>query len=370
MPRDSAGNYNLVAGNPVQSGEVISSSWANNTLDDVALALTDSLDRNGRGGMLAPFRFADGTNLLPGASWVNETTTGFYRFDGGDLRVSVLTQDVMRWQTSGVQIWNDTDMEWENVLTGGANGSVQDGTADGQTLRWEADNSRWEATSLLAVSDDDEIAVSGPIRVLSSTSAFAATGNPLIYATDGTGTAPFDLTGNLVIQGRENASRSVTIATGNPSESRLTVDAAGNVGIGNATPAYRLDMSGVSNATDSYLMFLRNLSDNYALSIGPYQFDNTAGGGAATINYRFTIGGDTLWTTDLFEVSNDLAAVGGQLRLHNTATSMAAGNNAGAIEFWTVDASSGTGVVCSSEAETTNAGGLFDLVFSTGTADS
>ena len=119
MPRDSAGNYNLVAGNPVQSGELISSSWANNTMDDIAVALTDSLDRNGRGGMLAPFRFADGINLLPGASWVNETTTGFYRFDGGDLRVAVLTQDVMRWQTTGAQVWDTVRDEWVSILGAG-----------------------------------------------------------------------------------------------------------------------------------------------------------------------------------------------------------------------------------------------------------
>ena len=117
MPRDSAGNYSLVSGNPVQSGEVISSSWANNTMDDIAVSLSDSLDRNGRGGMLAPFRFADGTNLLPAASWVNETSTGLYRFDGGDLRLGVLTQDVMRWQTTGVQIWDNTLSQWFTVQT-------------------------------------------------------------------------------------------------------------------------------------------------------------------------------------------------------------------------------------------------------------
>ncbi len=82
MPRDSSGKYSLVSGNPVQSGEVISSSWANNTMDDISVALTDSLVLSGRGGMLAPFRFADGTNLLPAAAWVNETSTGLYRFDG------------------------------------------------------------------------------------------------------------------------------------------------------------------------------------------------------------------------------------------------------------------------------------------------
>jgi hypothetical protein len=162
MPRDSSGNYSLVAGNPVQSGEVISSGWANNTLDDVAVALSDSLDRNGRGGMLAPFRFADGSNLLPGAAWTNETTTGFYRFDGGDLRLAVLTQDVMRWQTTGVQIWDDTAMQWRNVITDTGDGTqvpVNVGTADGQTLRWEDSTSTWEATSALFVEDTGSIGV-------------------------------------------------------------------------------------------------------------------------------------------------------------------------------------------------------------------
>ena len=153
MPRNSAGTFTLVPGNPVQSGDVVSSTWANSTLDDVADALTDSLDREGRGGMLAPFRFADGTNLLPGASWVNENTTGFYRFDGGDLRVSVLTQDVMRWQNTGAQVWNSTDSQWENILSGNSVPAfVNAGTAESQTLRWDNTGEQWLATDTLSVS--------------------------------------------------------------------------------------------------------------------------------------------------------------------------------------------------------------------------
>lgn len=117
MPRDAAGSYTLVAGNPVLSGTVISSSWANTTLNDVSTALTDSLDRYGRGGMLASFRFADGTKLLPSASFVNETSSGLYREDSGDVRMAILTQDVMRWQTSGVQIWDNVLSQWFTVST-------------------------------------------------------------------------------------------------------------------------------------------------------------------------------------------------------------------------------------------------------------
>jgi hypothetical protein len=144
MPRDSSGNYSLPAGNPVQSGTVITSTWANSTLDDVSSALSDSLDRYGRGGMLAPFEFSDGTNFLPGATWTNETSTGLYRFDGGDLRMSVLTQDIMRWQNTGAQVWNIGLGQWEEILTAvpGFTG-VPVGTLDLQILEWNDGISQW-----------------------------------------------------------------------------------------------------------------------------------------------------------------------------------------------------------------------------------
>src|SRR5512139_1873283 len=78
MPRNSTGNYTLPLP-PVVSGELIEAAWANTTLDDIGQALTESLDRYGRGGMLAPFLFTDGTVSNPGAAWANAPGTGFYR---------------------------------------------------------------------------------------------------------------------------------------------------------------------------------------------------------------------------------------------------------------------------------------------------
>jgi len=43
MPRDGSGTYTLPAGNPVVTSTVITPSWANPTLSDIAAALTDSL---------------------------------------------------------------------------------------------------------------------------------------------------------------------------------------------------------------------------------------------------------------------------------------------------------------------------------------
>ena len=48
MSRNGSGIYNLPAGNPVVTGTTISSTWANNTLTDIANALTASLTADGQ----------------------------------------------------------------------------------------------------------------------------------------------------------------------------------------------------------------------------------------------------------------------------------------------------------------------------------
>jgi hypothetical protein len=48
MSRDGSGNYSLVSGNPVTTNTVISSTWANSTLSDIAAALTQSLSKDGQ----------------------------------------------------------------------------------------------------------------------------------------------------------------------------------------------------------------------------------------------------------------------------------------------------------------------------------
>lgn len=48
MARNGAGTYTLPAGNPVTTGTTISSTWANNTLSDIATSLTASLAYDGQ----------------------------------------------------------------------------------------------------------------------------------------------------------------------------------------------------------------------------------------------------------------------------------------------------------------------------------
>ena len=93
MSRNSTGTYTLPSGNPVVTGTLIESSWANNTLSDLATAMTDSLSRSGQGGMTFALRGVDGTNTVPAYSFTSETSSGFYRAGAGDVRLAILGVD-------------------------------------------------------------------------------------------------------------------------------------------------------------------------------------------------------------------------------------------------------------------------------------
>lgn len=90
MSRDSSGNYTLPSAyNPVVEGTEIEPAWANTTLDDIAAAMTDSLSRSGKGGMLVAFKVPNGSVAAPGYAFNAEPSTGMYRAGTGDVRISL-----------------------------------------------------------------------------------------------------------------------------------------------------------------------------------------------------------------------------------------------------------------------------------------
>ena len=68
MSRNGSGTYTLPAGNPVVSGTVIASTWANNTMNDLASAMTDSVAADGQTPMTGPLNMNSNkvTNLATG----------------------------------------------------------------------------------------------------------------------------------------------------------------------------------------------------------------------------------------------------------------------------------------------------------------
>ena len=104
MPRNASGTYTLPSGNPVVSGTLIEADWANTTLNDLANEITDSLSRSGEGGMLAPFRLADGLQASPGIAWLNEPSTGFYREGSGEMWGVVGGAQILQYTATGVLV--------------------------------------------------------------------------------------------------------------------------------------------------------------------------------------------------------------------------------------------------------------------------
>jgi hypothetical protein len=90
MSRNGSGVYNLPAGNPVVAGTTITSSWANNTMNDVASALTGSLAADGQTPATGNLNMANNrvTSVadpigLQDAATYNFLETGTYAVNGG-----------------------------------------------------------------------------------------------------------------------------------------------------------------------------------------------------------------------------------------------------------------------------------------------
>jgi hypothetical protein len=97
MPRNASGTFSLVAGNPVITGTVIASDWANTTMPDLGAEMTDSLSRTAKGGMLASLRGIDGVANGPSFTFTNFPNSGLYAKTAADIRMSIQGVDRMRW---------------------------------------------------------------------------------------------------------------------------------------------------------------------------------------------------------------------------------------------------------------------------------
>ena len=103
MPRNAAGVYALPLP-PVVAGATILASFENGTDNDIATELTNSLDRNGRGGMLAPFKIADGTVSAPGIAFTLDPDNGFYRIGTDDWAATVAGAKLVEFTAARVDV--------------------------------------------------------------------------------------------------------------------------------------------------------------------------------------------------------------------------------------------------------------------------
>lgn len=100
MPRDGSGNYTLPAGNPVVTGTLIESAWANPTMSDFAVQFNNVLTRDGLLGPVNPFKLADGAVATPGLTWNSEPGLGWYRSATNVMSIAAVNARVEQWDYS------------------------------------------------------------------------------------------------------------------------------------------------------------------------------------------------------------------------------------------------------------------------------
>jgi len=81
MSRNGSGVYSLPAGNPVVSGTVISTTWANNTMNDIASALTNSVASDGQTPMTGPLNLNSNKIQNLAAGTVNGDGVNYTQFN-------------------------------------------------------------------------------------------------------------------------------------------------------------------------------------------------------------------------------------------------------------------------------------------------
>ena len=286
MPRDTAGNYNLPAGNPVASGEIISASWANSTMNDLGQSLSASLDRYGRGGMLAPFQFTDGTESAPGATWSNEPTTGLYRAAYGDLRFTLTGTDVQRWTNANSYLWRNS--QWEEILTqtgGGGDTTINNLVVTGSFTSPGIDDNATSTAITIDSSQRVGIGTSapvsyqqGPVLNIGDTSDSYAQLN-FTTATDGVQYIGFG--DSTTTSGRyqglisfDHSTNKMGFGTGASTTSNMTITSSGNVGIGTESPSTLTVHNNISvgDGTSVTQIAMNRNNANYLAALDPAGF--------------------------------------------------------------------------------------------------
>lgn len=97
MARNGSGTYALASGNPVVTGTSISSTWANNTLNDVASALTQSVSNDGQTPITAnlPMTGFKHTNVANAAARTEYCAAGQAQDNTFDWLTSVAGTDTI-----------------------------------------------------------------------------------------------------------------------------------------------------------------------------------------------------------------------------------------------------------------------------------
>src|SRR5882672_270358 len=250
MARNAAGIYSLPDA-PVVAGTTITSADENTTRNDIAAEITNSLDRNGRGAMLAPLLILDGVVGQPGIAFGADTNTGIYR-SGTDTMVLVAGGGaVITITTAGVAV---TGTLSSGQITANLTGNV---TGNASTVTTNANltgpvTSVGNATTIASGNTYVNPTLSGTVSgtpTWRGTQSLNTSGNAATVTTNANLTGPITSVGNATTIASGNTYTNPTLSgtvSGTPSwASTQSLNTSGNAGTATTLQTAR-NINGVS----------------------------------------------------------------------------------------------------------------------------
>lgn len=311
MSRNGSGVYNLPAGNPVVTGTTIASTWANNTMNDIAAALTDSVAADGQTPMTGDLDMNTNKIINLDPATVAGNAVEYSQFVSATTTSVAITGGTINGTTIGATTpatGRFTTLESTGTLTVGTTASISGNTTVGGTLTVTGAGT-FSGTGALKIpvgtTAEQPTPVTGMIRYNSTTSEFegyrasswGALGG-VTSVTAGTGISVSAATGAITIT---NTSPAVTAgeakawvryagSTGTIASSynvsSITINGTGNwtVNITNAFPNanYAVVAQSNSDAVSNRLLYLGNTITTTTFDL-VYQQTNISSGNPTII---------------------------------------------------------------------------------------
>lgn len=229
MPRNSNGTYQLPIGNPVTSGTVISASWANTTIPDLATAISGTLTIDGTAPMTGPLKISDGVVSYPGITFNGESGTGMYRKGTFSMGLAVNGADALVLSPTGLVVPQNLAVSGNTTVTGTASVTGAVNLANNLSV---AGSSSVTGTSTLtgAVSLANNLTVAGTTALTGALTGSSATfsGNVTALTLTGNGAAITNIP-NAGLVNKTVTLGSTTVALGASSASINDITLGGTV---------------------------------------------------------------------------------------------------------------------------------------------